>query len=239
VSTIGLEGADGVGVPSAATGPSEGTSLGLGLSGNGTLGAGGGGAGGTFGAVITGGPESRFFGQRGNAYKVVYVIDTSASLWDAFELAQRELIDSIERLTPQQSFHVIFAGDTPLELPARQLVPAITAFKEPAKKFILDLVVKSRCDPVAAMERAFACNPELIYFLTDGEHKLYREQLLARLREWNADKRVHITTIGFGDRPDSRATGALIGESLLRQIALEHGGNFRWVSPDEAGEGGK
>ena len=38
------------------------------------------GAGGVGGSDVAIGPVSRFFGQAGNAYKVVYVVDVSASL---------------------------------------------------------------------------------------------------------------------------------------------------------------
>ena len=203
------------------------------------LGLGGGSGGGTAGGGVPGlvggeGPVSGFFGQRGNAYKVVYVIDTSGSLMTIFEPVQRALIDSIEQLRPTQSFHVIFAGAAPVELPARRLVPAIAAYKDPARKFIREIVPEARCDPVAAMQRAFAVGPELIYFLTDGDFLLAAPELLAKLRTWNADRRVHITTIGFGPKlAHSRVAGQPVGEPLLRQIAHEHGGNFRWVDDPE------
>jgi len=239
ISTIVGDGTDAVGRSSRGDGPTGGIGIGLGLSG-GSFGGEGRAAAGTFGGVTSGGPETGFFGQRGNAYKVVYVIDTSGSLAWLFEPVQQALIDSIDQLMPSQSFHVIFAGSRPVELAARQLVPAIAAYKEPAKKFIRELVPILECDPVAAMERAFAVGPELIYFLTDGDFRHDKvAQLLAKLREWNADGRVHITTIGFGVRLEgSQVAGTPVGEPLLRQIAREHGGNFRWVSPDDAQGGG-
>jgi|GEM_PF-594528 len=215
-----------------STGPASGT-MGLGLGGGGE---GGSGPGSGFG-VASGGPASGFFGQRGNAYKVVYVIDTSGSLGWIFEPVQRALIESIDNLRPIQSFHVIFAGSRPLELPDRKLIPAIAANKEKAKAFIRQLVPELKCDPVAAMRRAFEVGPELVYFLTDGDFGPAGAELLARLREWNADKRVHITTIGFGVKLRTSQYGTQpVGEPILRQIANEHGGNFRWVSPDEAEE---
>jgi len=222
-------------LPIAASGRGEtgGPGLSLAGTGDGLLGAGGGS--GSFGAVTGDGPASGFFGQRGNAYKVVYVIDTSGSLGWIFEPVQRALIESIDQLRPTQSFHVIFAGSRPIELPPRKLVPAIEAYKEPARRFISELVPELQCDPVAAMQRAFAVGPELIYFLTDGDFGLAGKELLARLREWNADRRVHITTIGFGVKlTGSQLGGQPVGEPILRQIAQEHSGNFRWVSPDEA-----
>ncbi len=211
--------------------------LGLAGGGEGALGAGGGGSGGGFGGVTGDGPVSGFFGQRGNAYKVVYVIDTSGSLAWMFDPVKRALIESIDQLRPTQSFHVIFAGGRPVELPERRLVPAIAAYKEPAKKFIRELVPELQCDPVAAMQRAFAVEPELVYFLTDGDFGLAGKELIARLRQWNADKRVHITTIGFGVKlTNTQLAGQPVGEPILRQIAEEHGGHFRWVSPDETEE---
>lgn len=221
-------------LPAAASGKGDSGALGLGLGSAGDGLPGGGGGAGSFGAVTGDGPTSGFFGQRGNAYRVVYVIDTSGSLGWIFEPVQKALIESIDQLRPTQSFHVIFAGSKPIELPARKLVPAIAAYKEPARKFIRELVPELQCDPVAAMRRAFAVKPELIYFLTDGDFGMAGNELLSRLREWNADKRVHITTIGFGVKlMNSQLAGQPVGEPILRQIAQEHGGKFRWVSPNE------
>lgn len=189
-----------------------------------------------FGGVAEAGPGSSFFGQHGNAYKVVYVIDTSGSLGWIFEPVQQALIQSIDQLRPTQSFHVIFAGSRPVELPARKLVPAIAYYTEPAKKFVRELVPELQCDPIAAMRRAFDVEPELIYLLTDGDFGLAGAELLGQLRQWNADGRVRITTIGFGIKlKQSQLAGTPVGEPILRQIAEEHGGNFRWVSPDETG----
>lgn len=187
-----------------------------------------------FAGVAAGVRGSAFFGQRGDAYKIVYVIDTSGSLGWMFEPVQHALIESIDHLRPTQSFHVIFAGQTPVELPERKLVPAIAYYKEPAEKFIRELVPAMQCDIVAAMQRAFAVQPELIYLLTDGDFGLAGSDLLERLNKWNADRTVRITTIGFGVRLErTEVAGRPVGESLLREIAREHGGNFRWVSPDD------
>jgi hypothetical protein len=137
-------------------------------------------------------------------------------------------------LKPVQQFHVILAYDRPMEMAPGRLVPAIAHYKEPAKAFVRQIVPRGACDPVAAMERAFAAEPELIYFLTDGDLQKYSEELLAKLRAWNADRRVVITTIGFGVKlTRSRLQDKPVGEALLRQIAEEHGGHFRWVSDDE------
>jgi len=70
------------------------TTAGLSLGTEGGPAAAGAGVGpGGFGGVSAGGPDSGFFGQRGNAYKVVYVIDTSGSLGWIFEPVQKALID--------------------------------------------------------------------------------------------------------------------------------------------------
>lgn len=235
IETIAAEKADALPLPADKTAPgAAGLSLGGGTV---TAGGSGPGSGGGFGGVMAGGPESGFFGQRGNAYKIVYVIDTSGSLGWIFEPVQQALIDSIEKLIPSQSFHVIFAGATPVELPAKRLVPAISHYTTPAKKFIRELVPEMKCDPVAGMKRAFECKPELVYLLSDGDFGPQGAELLARLREWNADKNVHITAIGFGVKlKASQLGGVPVGEPILRQIAQEHGGNFRWISPDDAQE---
>ena len=104
-----------------------------GVGGGTGLGASGVGAGGT--AI---GPVSRFFGQAGNAYKVVYVADLSASLllMYARDLVE-EMQSSIRDLVPTQEFHIVFAMPGEVrEMEPRRLVAANARYKNMAYDFI-------------------------------------------------------------------------------------------------------
>lgn len=173
------------------------------------------------------GPISSFFGQAGNAYRVVYVVDVSASLWIYVEEIIREMRASIAGLVPTQRFHVVLARPGRVEeLAPRRLVPATGQYKQQAGQF-LDTVSgrpgPGPAQPIEAMERAFAVKPELIYFLSDGDYTRIQDELERRLEQLNADRAVKITVIGFGPSPSAR--------TLLERIARTHGGNFRAVEP--------
>ena len=65
----------------------------------------------------------------------------------------------------------------------------------------------------------------MIYILTDGDFP-NNAQVLEELRKLNKDKRVKINTIAFMDRGEAY-------EKLLKQIADENGGAFKFVSDQE------
>jgi len=185
------------------------------------------GAGSVAGGAGPVGPVCRFFGQPGNAYKIVYVVDVSASLMIYVDLIVAEMNESIRDLVPTQEFHIVLAMPGHVrEFGARRLVPANTRYKTAAYDFIRVLSKTpepGRADPIEAMKRAFAAQPELIYFLTDGDYADVESEFEAVLKRLNAHGDVKITVIGFSPSPAPRA--------LLERIAKVHGGNCRFVEP--------
>lgn len=194
------------------------------------------------------GPSVEFIGLKGRAGKIIYVIDRSGSMLNSFEYLRRELKQSIEQLSPQQSFHVIFFdGFTPdqvnaarrrgglaidedffkvgsiIETLPRRLVPAIRVFKLKALGYLDQVFPEGQTDPVPAMRRAFELEPDLIYFLTDGE---FDPVLLDYLDKWNRDRKVRVFTLAFVFQGNSQ---------LLKQIARAHGGQYRLVDEFDLG----
>jgi hypothetical protein len=151
--------------------------------------------------------------------RIVYVVDKSGSMVETFTFVRQELRRSISELRRSQKFHVIFfsSGD-PLENPPRRLVSAITAQKEQFFSFLMNVTPGGSTDPEPAMGKALSLEPDVVYFLTDGE---FNPSLLARLNEWNKDRRTRIFTIAFFGSD---------GAALLERIAREHGGEYKFVS---------
>jgi len=180
-------------------------------------------------------PRSKMFGVRGgNVYHVAYVIDRSGSMVDDFEQVCQELAISIGELQEIQDFHVIlFADGPPLEYRPKKLVPATARHKDGAARFLEENHVRplGQTNPIPALMRAFAVlqdaatGGKLIYLLTDAEFQ-NNEMVLAAIRQWNADKSVHINTFLYGRRPPG-------AERVMQQIAKENGGRYKYVSPDE------
>jgi len=172
-------------------------------------------------------PMSRFFGQTGNAYRVAYVVDVSASLMVYTGEIAREMHASIQALVPTQQFQVVLAmpGGEVQEFASGRMVPAIGQYKRQAAAFIER--IRSRpapgaADPIRGLQQALAVRPELIYFLTDGDYRNIEAELERRLEEMNPRREVRINTIGFDPSPGPR--------SLLERIARQHGGRCRIVA---------
>ncbi len=169
------------------------------------------------------GPE--FFGLGGSARgarRIVYVVDRSGSMLDTFVHVREELVRSIGALRRSQKFHVIFYNSgAPVENPPKRLVSAINAQKTAFFAFLETVFPEGSTRPGRALRRALGTEPDMIYFLTDGE---FDPSVVEKLDQWNRDRRVRIFTIAFFDRS---------GAELLERIAREHGGEYKFVSEDD------
>ena len=160
-------------------------------------------------------------GQARGARRIVYVVDRSGSMMTTLHGVISELKESIGRLRRTQKFHVVFFNSgPPLENPPKRLVSAIQAHKRDAFRFFDTVVPGGSTDPKVAMRRAFSVDPDLIYFLTDGEFDV---RLLKTLDGLNRGRRVRIFTIAYVSQE---------GAALLERIAREHNGEYRFVSED-------
>jgi hypothetical protein len=158
--------------------------------------------------------------------RIVYVVDRSGSLTDFMDYVKYALKSSIGDLSENDEFHVIFySSGPPLEMPTRRLVPATERNKMMAFEFVDSIVPGGESDPSKAFERAFACRPNVIYFLTDGEVGSEIADLIKRLnlpdRQAGADKRVTVHAICFLWRMEG---------NVLQRIAEENGGQYRFIS---------
>ncbi|MCO6437655.1 MAG: VWA domain-containing protein [Phycisphaerae bacterium] len=176
---------------------------------------------------LTGGSSAapQFFGLGGTARaarSVVYVVDRSGSMVDTFSYVKAELKRSITALRRSQKFHVIFFSDgEPLENPPHKLVSAIEAQKKAFFEFMDQIDAAGSTHPEQSMRRALALEPDVVYFLTDGE---FDRRLVDLLDRWNEDRRVQIFTIAYFDPA---------GAELLEHIAREHGGEFKYVTEND------
>lgn len=174
---------------------------------------------------LGGGGAPSFFGLGGEARgtrNIVYVVDRSGSMLTTLEGVKKELVESVGKLRRTQKFHVVFFNSgAPLENPPRRLVSAIQAHKQEFFNFLGQIAAGGSTDPRPAMRRAFAVEPDLIYFLTDGE---FDEGLIELLDVLNRGRRVRIYTIAYVSQA---------GAPLLERIAREHNGQYRFVSEEE------
>jgi len=161
---------------------------------------------------------------------VVYVVDRSGSMLDTLEMVKHEMRRSIGQLNEEQSFHIIFyAKGEPKELPQKKLLKATMESKRAAAKYLRRVQAQGMTDPVPALLRAFAVlarakgKGKVIYLLTDGEFS-DNEKVLATIRKLNAGGKVSVNTILHHHQGQAAV-------DVLRKIASQNGGRFKFVEP--------
>lgn len=171
-------------------------------------------------------------GDGGAVYRIAFVSDSSGSMGrqDKDLLLMRELVKAIEPLEVDQSFNVLFFSNNRFEsaFPG-ELKPATQRFKDLAFDFLREEVAMSgTTNPIAALEAALRMKPELIFFLTDGEFNgvVGYDEVEATINRLNADREVMINTIQFITRSER-------AEGVLRRIAENNGGTYKYVSRDD------
>jgi hypothetical protein len=164
----------------------------------------------------------------GDVRKIVFVVDRSGSMTDSIDYVKEELKRSIGELPDDKEFHVLFYSSGPaVEMPMRRLVDATGRNKQFAYEFIDGIIAQGGTDPSEALRRAFAVRPDVIYLLTDGE---FDRAIVGLVRGLNAGGQVRVHTIGFlYTWPGTSAEG------VLKQIAAENGGNYKFVSERDLG----
>ncbi len=187
-----------------------------------------------------GGPRGSFMGTGGNAYNVCYVIDRSGSMIDTFEEVKMEMLRSIARMDRRQKFHIIlFAQNKPQEPDFRSQAPVKVndENKIAAARFLDDVIPVGQTDPVPAIRRAFdvlsgrnVIRPgRLVYLLTDGvfpDNKGVLSEIKKLSNRLPDDKKIQICTFLYGNKPPT-------AESVMKQIAKDTGGRYRFVQREE------
>ncbi|MEM7624845.1 MAG: VWA domain-containing protein [Planctomycetota bacterium] len=162
-----------------------------------------------------------FFGQTGRGSRFVYVIDRSGSMkGPRFDAARFELIKSIRSLREDELFYVIFYDSRATPMPAKGLVPADEGNQQQHIAWIRSISVGGGTDPTEAITLALSgLRPDTIWLLSDGQFNVAVADTIRRL---NPGGRVQINTIAFHDRG---------GEAILKIIADENDGDYRFVAP--------
>jgi hypothetical protein len=217
-----IEGSSHAAAGFAGTGSAGGSLMGTGYGGGGSAGGG------------LAGPACSFFGAAGNAYKVVYVVDISASLTIYLRDIVSEMTTSIRGLTPAQQFQILtnVTDDKDwkiVEFAPSRLVYANEKNKSGAIEFVKGLkTTPGEFDPVQTLARAYELKPELIYLLSDGAYDKFEDQLLPKVRELYKRCPAKITAISFNPSPRN--------VQLLQSVTNETGGNFRLVEESRLGK---
>lgn len=179
-----------------------------------------------------GGVHGHTFAGFENAKRVVFVCDGTGTMVKKYPFLRAELTEAINRLKPDQSFNIVFFHDGPkaAAVDARALLPADDANKRKAIQFLEEFSASGQTYPVPALRMGLALEPDVLFFLSDGEFNNLGtyENIASAIAEANRGNRTRIHTVMFGGY-DAEA------ERAMKRIAQLHGGTHRFVRDEELG----
>jgi hypothetical protein len=162
--------------------------------------------------------KSSYYGIPICAKRVVFVLDTSASMRGLpIESAKQALVKSIESLPEEVAFNVVFFDAAATAWHGR-LVPASAEAKQNATQAVAERGLKLGTASSAALNAAFALEPEAIYFVSDGEPTDGTPaQIVSSASQFNRTRRVSIHTIGVVTQRNGGAGLTLFMQPLAEQ----------------------
>jgi hypothetical protein len=161
-------------------------------------------------------PE-RPFDPRGGS-NIVFVLDHSLSMkGEKSNVARRELVQTLEKLGPDKTFYVFFFPEK--AMPAPGPLPATPENVQAMATWIYSVGHSLGSDPTKAMLKALDLRPDTIWLLSDGK---FSDEVPGTLKLANENIHSQINTVGFYSRN---------GEGVLKQIADENHGTYRFIAP--------
>ncbi len=201
----------------------------LGVGTGGGLGSGGLGSGLGDRDLAGGGPVGSLWGVgKGQvAESIVYVMDRSGSMGDAFDLLQRELLRAIGSLEGDQLFNVIWFNQGPAEELSKRMLAATLKNKRKAFDAIKRIVPSGQTEPIDAIRKGLGYRPDVLFLLSDGDFGEDNQRIMKIIEQRNTNLATRINTILFvydtvGD-----------GERVLRAIAEANNGTFKHVTEQD------
>lgn len=188
------------------------------------------------GGLVAG--ETRFFGIKDKGVRIVYLIDKSGSMGGPkLAAAKSQLLASLETLTDEQQFQVVFYnhGQFPMELvlPSRDaqqrslfraqgVYAARSLNKTLTRQYLGSVRADEGTDREAALMLGLKYEPDVLYFLTDGDGVELDAKKRSRIKE-RSDGRTRIHCIEFGTGP------APTVRTPLKRLAADNDGLYRFV----------
>jgi len=185
------------------------------------------GAGAGTGAGGLGPGETKFFNIREKGLRFVYVVDRSVSMTshNAIRVAKAELMSSLQALTADQQFQIIFYNINPTVMhlggdSRDTMYWASDVNRTLARQFIGGITAELGTDHLPALRKAFELKPDVVFFLTDAGQPQLDSADREKIRTLNGG-RVRIHCIEFG-----RGTELADERGFMEKLAAENGGRY-------------
>jgi von Willebrand factor type A domain len=213
---LGTEGTPGVATAGLGGGSREGV-------------PGGRGHGGKAGRRAKAANNTSFFGTEAVGDRIVFLVDNSGSMKQGrMETTVMELLRSIDAMTKEQSFYIVFYSDEayPMFYPRNEMhfAAATPENKQRLVPWLQTLELCSGGKLVEAIELAAPLHPDVVFILSDGD--INSPRTMQRMTEAN-DWQFAIHTLGMGVKKPAHAEN-------LAAIAAAHHGTFQMVQASAA-----
>ena len=168
-----------------------------------------------------GGGGVGFFGTRGEGQSFVFVVDCSGSMRGGrIKRARRELVRAIRNLKSYQRFFIYFYNHDTYPMfgltSSTDLLAATPDVRRKAEEWVEQCEAFGDTEPADALRRGLAMQPDVVFFLTDGEIPPESRDVV---RNANRDE-ITVHTTAF-QNPG--------GIPIMKAIAADNGGTFRFV----------
>lgn len=182
------------------------------------------------GSLAPGENETSFMNIVGNGQSFVYLIDISSSMGNAgrLELAKSQLKSSLRLLKPSQQFQVLFYNETTMQMklrnrPAKNMYSATAIHVQLAEDEIDRVTPGSGTEHLNPILHALRLEPDVIYFLTDGDQPRLSRLDLQKIRRNNrSSASIHVIEFASGAR-ESRDL------SWLQLLASQSRGKYNYI----------
>jgi hypothetical protein len=176
--------------------------------------------------------KMKFCGVEGGGNHFVYLVDSSGSMGDAFESARRELLASIDLLSPDQRFYVVFFDAQPdfmrISNPGvdePRSVYATAQNKAALRRWAMRIKMDRGKAPYDPLKFALGLRPDVIFLLSDGE---FPEGIPDLLKEENRIENL------FGETKPISIVHTISyfseeGANIMTRIAKQNSGQYRYV----------
>ena len=171
--------------------------------------------------------QNNMFDSDTAGFNVVFVLDDSTNMQSGGKsaAARQELLKHLQEMTPASKFDVLFSHSGGYEeMPARGLLAATPENIRAMTNWLFSVGHTNGTDPAGAVGRALGLGPapDTIWLLSGDE---FPAADVDAIRQTNALIRAQINTIDYYSH---------FGEPVLRDIADQNHGVYRYVPPPDA-----
>lgn len=170
-----------------------------------------------------------FFGSEQPGTRFVFLVDVSASMsqHNAIKVAKAELIASLEQVTEEQEFQIVFYNERVLPMPAKGLRTSMLSGGEISRKLAQQHVRGTQptggTHHKEALIEGLKFKPDVIFFLTDAGEPWMTASDLAEIKKRNSG-RARICVVEFGKGNQLSTHDAY----WTRRLAKDNAGTYNY-----------